>query len=210
MVGISVADKRVNFFHAVGDAVELDVADLVFEYIVDNMSFGQYSSTTTDLPANVRSLFFTSTDSIITIASRSIDLAALEGNTITIFLSGFIVPDDNNFGPVLGFFAVDTAGQVIELSLVLSTPINELLSDLKMYPNPATDYVRLDFSSELYGSIDLYLTDLSGKQYLHHSHQVSIGFNSLQLSIPAIPSGLYLLQLTNGLTQTSLPLVILR
>jgi hypothetical protein len=108
----------VNFFHAVSDAVELDVADFILEFIVNDMSFGNYSNTTTYFPKEERSLFFTSTDSVITVASRTVDLTAIEGKSITIFLSGFIVSEDNNDGPDFGLYSVDEAGNVTLLDVI--------------------------------------------------------------------------------------------
>jgi hypothetical protein len=201
---------RTNFFHAIGDAVEMDVADLVFEFIVNDMAFGQYSETATDLPAIFRSLFFTTTDSVTVIASRSVDLAAVTGNTVTIIATGFIVPSANENGPVIGFYAVDQAGNTFELSFALSTPLDEILADLNVFPNPATDWLALDFFHDGSQRLDIRLTDLQGRVFLQEILQVHPGNNYHRLELPALTGGLYLLSLGNGTQTRSLPIVILR
>ena len=208
--GVDTTNMRVNFFHAVGDAVEVDIADLVFEFIVDDMAFGEYSSNTTDLPADLRSIFFTSTDSVVTIASRSIDLGNISGNTLTIFLSGFIISVDNESGPILGFHAIDQAGNVIELGLVLATPLDEVLSDLKIYPNPTSHEVILDFYNTEVNELELLLTDLNGKLYLNESLPVNSGSNHIRIELPDVPNGLYHISLSNRNQRVALPLVILK
>lgn len=208
--GIASGSVRTDFFHAVGDAVGMDVADLLFEYIVDDMYFGEYSSTSTDLPADLRSLFFTSTDSVVVIASRSVDLEQITGNSITIFLTGFIVPINNNNGPVLGFYGIDQAGNVIELGFVLSTPLDEILTDLRIYPNPASESIALDFYYDSSERLDLYFTDLSGRLFFEEELRIYPGNNEHRIQLPELANGLYLLYLSDGRQQKSVPVVIVR
>jgi hypothetical protein len=177
---------------------------------VDDLSFGEYSANTSDLPANLRSLFFTSTDSSVTIASKSIDLGNITGNTITIFLSGFIVPADNESGPVLGFYGVDQAGNTIELGLPLSIPINEILTDLSIYPNPASNFLNIDFSYDGSEMLDLYLTNLSGSILLNETLPANQSRINHTLDLPDLPNGLYLLSISNQNDALAVPIVIFR
>jgi len=206
--GIASGDVRVNFFHAVSDAVEMDVADFQFEYIVDNMSFGEYSSQSTDLPATLRNIFFLSTDSVTQIASRSADLSAVSGNTATIFLSGFIVPVNNSDGPAIKFSMVDAAGNVTELGFVLAIFQDELFGEVNIYPNPATDFVNIDLNVFQPMSVQLSLTDLSGRQLLQSQYNLPSGQSNVRLDIPELPHGYYLIRLSNENGQSVLPIII--
>jgi len=206
--GIASGDIRVNFFHAVGDAVEMDVADFLFEYIVDNMSFGQYSSQSTDLPAVVRNLFFVSTDSVTQIASRSADLSVVSGNTVTIFISGFIVPGNNNNGPVLSFSVVEIDGTVTEMGFVLAIFQDELFAEVNVYPNPATDLVQIDLDASSPMQIELALIDLAGREFMNSQYQLMSGSNNLRLNLPELSHGMYFVRLSNDNGQAVLPIMI--
>ena len=199
---------RVNFFHAVSDAVEMDVADLNYEFIVDNMSFGEYSSTSTDLPADLRYIFFTTTDSVTVISSRSTDLGIVIGQTSTIFLSGFIAPVNNDNGPSMSIMMVDEAGNVTPLSLILASLQDELLGDVKIYPNPATNHVTVELSIESPMPIQLILTDLSGRQLMRTDHDLTSGLNRLHIDLPILPHGIYMVHLLNDSGQFAIPIVI--
>lgn len=207
---INNSELRVNFFHATSDAVELDVADFILEYIVDDMSFGMYSSTDTDIPNNFRNIFFTSTDSVVTVASRSIDLSTISGKTLTIFLSGFLVTDDNNNGPSFGIYSVDEAGNVNSLDLISSVFPIDFASEIQLAPNPAKQYTYLQFNNKSLTEISLQLIDINGRQLQTDFMQLNEGFNQIKVELPEVQSGLYFLILeSNGLIH-SMPLVIAR
>ena len=174
------------------------------------MSYGEYSSDPVDLPIAERLIFFTSTDSVVTIAWRSLDLTSLTGNTVTIVLTGFIIPNDNNSGQVLGFYAVDEEGNFIELGLVITAVLDELIQELNVYPNPAIDRVNLEFSTSLTRQLNLSLVDLSGKQFLNRSLHINNGYNDLSIDLPEIPNGLYILNLQDAGGIRSIPLVIMK
>jgi hypothetical protein len=206
--GVASGQLRVNFFHAVADAIELDVADLLLEYIVDDMGFTSYSANSTDFIADNRSIFFVSSDSVTQIASRAIDLSLLAGPTATIFLSGFIVPVNNLGGPAIQFYIADSDGNVTPLSLLLAVPLSELASNVTVYPNPATDWVAVDLTTSLPGTVGFSLIDITGKVYLQESHEISPGNQHVKLSFPAVDNGLYFIRLDNGESSVAYPLVI--
>lgn len=208
--GISAGNVRTNFFHAVSDAIELDVADLIFEFVVNDMNFGTYGSSTTDFPMGNRSLFFTSTDSLIVVGSRSAGLDTANGKTATILLSGFIVPINNQNGPSINFYAVDEAGNVVEMGFVLRTPIQELLQGLNLYPNPATDHVRLEFTLKESTEIRMAVTDLAGNELSVEILQGWSGYNNIRTELPQLANGIYFVHLSRQGAQMALPLIIVK
>jgi hypothetical protein len=207
---LNVPDERiaVNFFHAVSDAVELDVADFALEFIVDDMSFGNYSNTTTYFPLEERNLFFTSTDSVITVASRTIDLSAFEGKSLTIFLSGFIVSADNSDGPDFGLYAVDEAGNVILLDVISGLVSSELISDVKIFPNPARTFTQIQFNNESSEPFNISLVDVSGRVLASQMYQALNGFNQIRMDMPSVNTGIYFILLESAGESQLLPLII--
>lgn len=208
--GVDASELRVNFFHATSDAVELDVADSDFEYIVDDMLYGTYSSTSTDLPNDSRNIFFTSTDSVVTVTSRTVDLSTIAGKTVTIFLSGFIVAADNSDGPEFGVFAVDEAGNVINLDLVNDVFNQELVSDLQLAPNPAGSYTTLRFNNINLNNFNVSLVDLTGRRLSATNYQAQAGYNQIRVELPEVVMGMYFLLLETENSSQVLPLVIAR
>jgi hypothetical protein len=71
-------------------------------------------------------------------------------------------------------------------------------SDLQMlvYPNPAHDWMMLNFSSDSEQRYQVRLTDMSGRAVLVQDGTSDAGANQLQLTPGSISSGVYMLQLT--------------
>lgn len=65
---------------------------------------------------------------------------------------------------------------------------------LAVVPNPAQDFVRIQ-AANLEGEIWVRIHDISGKTYVSRNQNLSI---SQELDISALPSGLYLVQLTDN------------
>lgn len=206
--GLASGMVRTRFFHAVGDAVELDVADLLYEYIVDDLTFGEYGAQITDLPADLRSLFFVSSDSVTQLASRSADLSLVQGGSVTIFLSGFIVPINNFNGPAIKFYMADADGNVWPLGFILNAEENLLATDLSLYPNPASDFARISLTLDAPARIGLSLIDLAGRNLLDRLENLPAGKSEIHLDLPALPTGFYLVRLTDGNRVQALPIVI--
>lgn len=198
---------KVNFFHGVSDLVELDVADFQLDYIVDDMSYGEYSATSTQLTKLSRDLFITSTDSANTIASRSIDLTTINGKTLTILLSGFIVPSANNDGPAVSFLGVDEAGNVFALDMI-TTVFEALVTQFNYYPNPASYFTFIEFNNSYLSEITLSIVDLSGKIISNESIQLTKGFNKIKMDLPELANGLYFISIETNGSRSALPLVI--
>jgi len=71
--------------------------------------------------------------------------------------------------------------------------------DVNVYPNPAKDYMNIEISGQIEGSITLEMFDISGKIVLSKSLYAEDGL-SHQLNAAAIGSGFYMLRLVSGET----------
>lgn len=68
------------------------------------------------------------------------------------------------------------------------------LEDLTVYPNPATDYVTVDFSLAQSGSLNVQLLDMTGKVLRQRGFECQQGANQLRFDIDGVAKGLYLLE----------------
>ena len=71
---------------------------------------------------------------------------------------------------------------------------------LKLYPNPTSGKVALDFSLEEAGEVEILLYSLSGQQLLQQNESASAGVKQLSLDLKAagIQSGVYFLELRSN------------
>jgi hypothetical protein len=70
-----------------------------------------------------------------------------------------------------------------------ATPvINETISQLSLYPNPASNFTRINW--ELNGFVNVSLSDLSGRMV----YSSMTGNNFADIPVGNLPSGIYLVQ----------------
>lgn len=66
--------------------------------------------------------------------------------------------------------------------------------DMKLYPNPASDKVMLEFTRQPQPGTQVILTDLTGKQLMIHDAQSMVE----TINVQPFPSGIYLVKTDNG------------
>ena len=65
-------------------------------------------------------------------------------------------------------------------------------ASIAIYPNPASEYSRMDLSFENYGEVEIQLFDLLGKQVAQRKiGQVGAGAQSIELDLSSIQNGMY-------------------
>lgn len=64
----------------------------------------------------------------------------------------------------------------------------------KLYPNPANDAATLSLFAEQHTTVQLQITDLSGRIITQHSAPLHEGSNTLSIDTQALPNGMYWLQ----------------
>lgn len=71
--------------------------------------------------------------------------------------------------------------------------------DISITPNPVSDHLTLNFAPTHPGTYSINLSDLTGRQLQRYSVPITTpGPQSLELDLPNLPSGTYLLTLENG------------
>ncbi len=84
------------------------------------------------------------------------------------------------------------------------TAIKDLaaISDLRVYPNPATDQLHLGSEQVTPGNYQVTIYDMTGREVLRRSEQAGAGKLQLTLAIGHLPAGSYILHL-NGKQQAA-------
>lgn len=82
-----------------------------------------------------------------------------------------------------------------------TTGINEVqsgYSNLSVFPNPATDAVKLSFTSKTQQAATVKIIDNLGKTVYSASHEVMQGSNEIQVKTGQLPAGIYTVQLSSA------------
>lgn len=94
----------------------------------------------------------------------------------------------------------------IRLNFDISLTINEdfELTEVKAYPNPASEIITIDFSTNYNDQISLFIYDMTGKRVLEKDlGSLPMGNQKVRLNISGLNSGLYFYELRHGETSTS-------
>ncbi len=113
------------------------------------------------------------------------------------FPEGIATQDGSNIRCTEGIWDVVINIQSGEYIFELSTDVKDLLSpsSIKLYPNPAQDYVQIDLKTIDYtGTVDVQVFDMSGKTVKSF---VSNSTELLKVNIADLNTGNYLIRLTN-------------
>ncbi len=70
------------------------------------------------------------------------------------------------------------------------------LEELMVYPNPATDYLNVDFSLNQTEPVTMQLLDLTGKVLRQQTESGIIGTNQVRFGLDGVAKGLYLLEVS--------------
>lgn len=74
----------------------------------------------------------------------------------------------------------------------------EVMSD-RLFPNPAQDFVRIEYYVPEYAEVTMDILDSSGKQVMEtKSENLTEGRYTTELAIPDLAKGQYILRLFNG------------
>ncbi|MEZ4847871.1 MAG: PQQ-dependent sugar dehydrogenase [Bacteroidia bacterium] len=98
---------------------------------------------------------------------------------------------ENLYGEL--FVAGVREGKIYQISTTTTSTDDLLESALKIYPNPWTDVLNIDFEVQNYQTYQLEIVDLQGRVLLKIPQLIK---NSVQLNRGDIPAGLYLIRLS--------------
>jgi hypothetical protein len=97
--------------------------------------------------------------------------------------------------------AIDYNGTVT-LTQVVSVNFSSKGGDkTAVYPNPANDVVRVDYTATDAATTVIQVTDLTGRVIISQNVAINKGANLLPLNIASLPSGAYLVKINNDITR---------
>jgi len=70
--------------------------------------------------------------------------------------------------------------------------------DFDLYPNPASEKVKMDVYLKKNSEVEIFITDLSGKIVSHQNFEGKSGYQQFELPLADIPNGIYQLSLKCG------------
>jgi hypothetical protein len=81
--------------------------------------------------------------------------------------------------------------------------------EFKVYPNPATDVARVEFTLIMTSRVGLQLFDLGGREVLSKdAGQLPTGIHSVTLNVEDLPAGTYLIRMNAGNGSSSGKIII--
>jgi hypothetical protein len=143
-----------------------------------------------------------------TIYQESIELPDMECYIFYIYDSGgdgitmpgfyaFYYGSNNYIATGTTFGSIDSA--YFEVNTGVGIPETSAISDLILYPNPASEKVYLTFSQEMVSNVNVNVFDLTGSKVISYPvGQISPGEKSLELNTSFLKPGIYLLNVQSN------------
>jgi hypothetical protein len=94
--------------------------------------------------------------------------------------------------------AFDTGGRTTSNT---SAPVNEVIEDLNkqfLYPNPASEFVYLNFNSATEGLVNIQIVNSIGQLVKQHPVNTMKGQNQFKIQVADIRPGMYILRINKG------------
>lgn len=134
-------------------------------------------------------------DASASVNAQSVDWDFGDGNTATGTIVTHTYTTNGTYSVsciVTNGCGVDTLTQTV---VALSSNEFATLSKLRVYPNPANQYVIIELNSSISQSTLVELLSINGRVVLRSSEALSPGDNSLELDLGELPAGLYHLRM---------------
>ena len=196
-----VADNTFSLVPSFQDAFELAnhstnsvQAHAIYDSGSEHFLFTYYNQTNETLPFSTKSLTSSASQDPILFQANYRD--ASTESTVAVKPR---VDINKATGRIV--FAWNDSGKSMFDSEVNTVSINEenmeSVSNLLLYPNPATDYVNIIFNSISEQKIQLYIYDLSGSEVYTSESQVMQGENLLEVNTNNLAQGQYVLMVSS-------------
>jgi len=195
----------VLVFHGSTDAPTVDVAEVKVGAgtIIDDLSYGEFDGYLSLDPA-VYSLQIQTADGT-PVAQFGADLSTLGDAALTVVASGFLAPENNSDGDPFGLFVATAAGgALLELpSEELPTSVFDRLAgnsiDARIYPNPASNYLRIAYEMEQFGEVTVEIINITGQKMMQSElGQRNSGTHVETISLDGMENGVYMIRMTAG------------
>ena len=185
----TLGNTDVLVHHGATDAPIVDVDENTAGNLVDDISYGEFSSYL-ELPTSDYRLRVKDATGTTTVAAYLAPLATLnlDDQAIVVVASGFLNPAANSNGAAFGLWvALSAGGALVELpeDLTLGTEEGTDNSKVTLYPNPAMDVVRIE-GVTLTGA-QIQIVDITGKQISNELFTI----NNNSINVSNLPTGIY-------------------
>jgi hypothetical protein len=189
-------DVDIRVVHGSTDAPTVDVlAQGVVTPLVDDASYSDITPYLSVAAGNYILDITPGNNNALIVASFAANLTSLAGGAAVVLASGFLNPATNQNGPAFVLMAVLPDGQVIILNNVTSIE-EESANSFRMYPNPATEKLNVEFTDNNYSSIKVSVLDMTGR--LITSSENTVLQNRITLNTSGLVKGNYVLKLENN------------
>lgn len=197
---LNSGEVDILFFHGATDAPTIDIVPQGSSIpLVNDLSYGDVSSYVS-VPAGSYIMNIMSADQSSTLFTYGVDLTGMSGKSVVIFASGFVNPSANVNGPAFSLCYVLPDGSDGCFSTAVSLDTKHLDEFIGIGPNP-TDGVIHFYYTDIEGSGDLRLLDMTGRIVYLNSEFGFVNGATLDLGSMNLQSGIYLIQCTlNGKT----------
>jgi hypothetical protein len=188
-------------------AFDLYATDSSNTLLVDNDSLNNFRTTTLD-DTTLR-LKLKTADGNFNISTFLFSLSGLGGQITTALTSGFLAPGSNHNGPNFSVYIVDSSGNVIptqNVSIVHNR--SNLFENILLYPNPATNFIHLNYTLSEAAAIKYEIFSLKGDVLQSDVASFQKGINEQEIELSNLPSGIYFLQLQSEVSSKTVSFIV--
>lgn len=189
LTAASTGNTDILVAHGSTDAPAVDVKTGTTT-LVNNISFGEFCSTGyISVPVANYTLDLTDSAGTTVLKRYSAPLSTLNlgDSAITVVASGFLNTAANSGGPAFGLWAaLRGGGNLVQLPEVSVTSVSNVTGEeaIKIYPNPASDFVNVVSASNMKKVV---FADITGKIIKELSN-----ISNAQFSTSGLATGLYI------------------
>lgn len=187
----------VRFFHAATDLGTIDINETTAPILTlfSSISSGELSlaqSLTAGLDFQINLL---NTPTQFLYGSYTLPALSLEweNEAITVISTGFRQPANNNNGQILQVWALSPDGSMTPLDNFLATHETHLTEPFVVYPNPASDVLRVGRHANTYDHLAIRVFDSTGKLVLEENGMNDMSKAEITVDVTTLKNGLYTL-----------------
>ncbi|MBX7225344.1 MAG: T9SS type A sorting domain-containing protein [Chitinophagales bacterium] len=194
------------FFHGGTDLANVQIKPSLSLPLIDTLRYNELSAQK-NMEAVTYAMDVRSVGGSVLLSTFKLKTDSIGGQNLVVFLSGFLVPGTNKNGPNLSAFAAFEDGKVFELANITLVKNNiSPVKELRIFPNPANDFVQVGFYAEKGTILQTQLIDIQGNimEELPFTFYPT-GKNRVSFNINNYASGMYFIQIKdmNGQLQSS-------